>query len=108
MLSNLPLLILEAITAYFVESGPLFDKTPDDLRHELSFQNDWHSEEYPDITAKEVTLLQLLQASTKRLASDEGNAVHTHIHHLIEAAFIEYEMLGSSQESSGPRHTATM
>lgn len=98
MPSNLPLLILEAITAYFIESGPVFDKTSDNLRHELSFQNDSHYEEYPDIADEEVTLLQLLLASTKRLVSSEESAIHTHIHHLIEEAFIEQEMLSSIQE----------
>lgn len=70
MAPHLPLLLLDAITAYFIESGPVFDKTSDDLRHELAFQNDWHYEEFPDIATEEVTLLQLLQASTVWLATN--------------------------------------
>ena len=95
MPSNLPLLILEAITAYFVESGSVLDKTSDDLRHELSFQNDWHYNEFPNLAVEEVTLLQLLQASAKKLASAGKDAIQIHIHHLIEEAFIEYQMLSS-------------
>ncbi len=98
MLPNLPPLILEAITAYFVESGSVLDKTSDDLRHELSFQNDWHYNEFPNLAAEEITLLQLLQASAEKLASAGEDAIQTHIHHLIEEAFIEYQMLSSIQE----------
>lgn len=80
---------LEAITASFQETGAVSDKTYDDLRYELDYRNDWDWEESP--TAEEVTLLQLLQASTARLKTAPDNPDDTHIHQLIECAFLEQE-----------------
>jgi hypothetical protein len=80
---------LEAITASFQETGAVSDKTYDDLRHELEYQNVWAVEEHPG--EEEVTLLQLLQASTVRVKTAPDNPDDTHIHQLIECAFLEQE-----------------
>lgn len=82
---------LAAITAYFRETGPVADKTSDDLRHELEYQNDWDWEDDPG--DEEVTLLHLLQASTEALHADGEDADRRHIHHLIDCAFLEQEAL---------------
>lgn len=82
---------LAAITTYFQETGPVADKTSDDLRHELEYQNVWGAED--DSDDEEVTLLHLLQASTEALRTDGEEADRLHIHHLIECAFLEQEAL---------------
>src|SRR4051794_20138669 len=79
--------MLDAITADFVEDGLVFEHTYDDLRHELIAQNDWACENVSDF--EEVTLLQLLQASRAKVKADGQDPVKTHIHQLIEYAFIE-------------------
>lgn len=91
MSGNYPLQILETITTAFVESGSIFDKTSDDLRYEMEFQNDQTIQNDPD--AVEVTLVELLQASMGTLKIAPENLAQTHIHHLIEYAFIEQEAL---------------
>jgi len=91
--AKLPGHILDIITAYFIEDGLVFEKTADDLHHELCMRNDWYFEDYPALAYIQVTLLQLLQASTARLASGEASPEHTHIHHLIEEAFLQQELL---------------
>lgn len=80
---------LEAITASFLEEGPLADKNPDDLLLKLEFQNDraFADEAYPD--ALEITLLQLLHASTAMQKANAPNSVRDPIHDLIEEAFLE-------------------
>lgn len=82
---------LAAITAYFQESGPVSDKTSDDLWHELDSQNVWALEDDPGDT--EVMLRHLLQASTEALRIDGEDDERLHIHHLIECAFLEQEAL---------------
>jgi hypothetical protein len=80
---------LEAITESFQETGSISEKTYDDLRHELEAQNVWAAEEYPG--EEEVSLLELLQASTIRQKTAPDNPNDTHIHQLIECAFLEQE-----------------
>jgi len=84
-----PSLILEAITADFVADGLVFERTYDDLHHELLAQNDWACENVPGF--EEVDLLQLLQASTAKIKAGDQNPASLHLHQLIEYAFIEQE-----------------
>lgn len=88
MSTDFPSQILDAITADFFK-GAVFNRTYDDLRHELIAQNDWAYENVPDF--EEVTLLQLLQASTTKLNAGGQDPARIHIHELIEYAFIEQE-----------------
>lgn len=89
MATDFPTQILEAITADFVSDGLVFERTYDDLWHELLAQNDWACENVPDF--EEVTLLQLLQASTAKRKAGDQNPASLHLHQLIEYAFIEQE-----------------
>lgn len=91
MSTNFPSQILDAITAAFAESGHLFEKTYYDLRYDLEFQNGSTVEDNP--AAEEVTLLDLLQASTAKIKAGLEDPTQTHIHQLIESAFIEQEAL---------------
>jgi len=95
MPTDLPSHILDAIPAAFQDSGDPLEKAHDDLRYELEFQNDCAFEDNPE--AEEVTLLQLLHASTAKLKAGPQDPAHTHIHELIEHAFIEQEALGDVQ-----------
>ena len=89
MATDFPKLLLEAITAGFVADGLVFERTYDDLRHELLAQNDWACENVPDF--EEVTLFQLLQASTAKIKAGDQNPASLYLHQLIEYAFIEQE-----------------
>jgi len=89
MSTTLAAQILDAITADFMGDGAVFERTHDNLRYELEAQNDWATENIPG--AEEVTLLQLLQASTAKLKAGEQDPAKIHIHELIEYAFIEQE-----------------
>ena len=91
MSTTLPAQILDAITADFIGDGAIFERTHDDLRYELEAQNDWATENIPG--AEEVTLLQLLQASTAKVKAGEQDSAQIHIHELIEYAFIEQEAM---------------
>lgn len=95
MPTDLPAQILDAIAAAFRENGGILEKNPDDLRYELEFQNDGVFEDNPD--AEEVTLRQLLHASTARMEAGSQDPGHIHIHELIECAFIEQEALRAVQ-----------
>ena len=89
MPTDFPAQILEAITADFVSDRLVFERTYDDLLYELEAQNDWAFENVPGF--EEVSLLQLLQASTIKIKAGDQHPATLHLHHLIEYAFIEQE-----------------
>jgi hypothetical protein len=106
---NRALSYLETITAHFLEFGPLEEKTPLDVEHELTYHNSWHEYEVeqekkhgkPTTEYREINLYQLRALSKRKLMAlaemgQEDNPslpVAQHLDMLIEQAITDEETL---------------
>jgi hypothetical protein len=100
---------LETITAHFLEFGPLEEKTPLDVEHELFYHNSWHEYEVEQERAagdtqveyREISLAQLRALSKRKLLAlsemgQEDNAsfsVAQFFDQLLEQAITDEEAL---------------
>ncbi len=111
---------LEAITAHFIEFGPVWEKTPTDVVAELSHNNVWDQFEIEQerkagekaAVYREITLHNLAALSKRRILAFEETGwevthdykVVTHIDSLIEQALLEQAQFEQLMAVSDPEY----